>query len=155
MRANNSYLVNAVSVERKESPTSTITRCFLLSAAIENPAQAFDRYSFKSNGCPGMSDPRLVAKKVFGIMFDDLWAVDSTKAYILVLDGSSSTSWNSDLVTDPEVDTLLGYKDLSLTTGFERGHYDPNLVNDGCGRYFIPEHGDCVPIRRSPSQETH
>lgn len=85
------------------------SNCFLLEVRIQSVSSKNNVFVFKSNGCPGMDDPRLIASKVFDILFSDMWPKDTTKTYQLLLSGASSDSWFSDLVTHPKVDKVLGF----------------------------------------------
>ena len=86
------------------------TSCFEITTKISARLNEADNYIFKSNGCPGISDPRILASKVFNILFTAMWPQDSTRTYVINLQGSSPDSWFSDLITHSAVDKALGFK---------------------------------------------
>ena len=101
-------------VEAKSGTTLIETKgpasCFEITTRIFSRVDDTDNFIFKSNGCPGISDPRILASKIFDILFKDMWPQDSTRAYVINLQGSSADSWFSDLIQHPAVDAALGFR---------------------------------------------
>lgn len=83
--------------------------CFQFKFTIENPKDENDVYNFLSNGCPGITDERLIISKLMTTMFRELWLIDAAYTFRLPLKGSSAKSSFSDFKTDPDVDKFLGF----------------------------------------------
>lgn len=93
----------------EESESHGTTRCFGMNIIFKGKTSEDNIYEIKSNGCPGIFDPRPMASLLTKLWMEGMYPKDTTNAYTFQPRGNAPDSTLSNFETDDEVDKFLGY----------------------------------------------